>query len=937
MDNKITIGTWNLCLGLPNKKDYVSNLLDSYNLNVCCLQECEVPNLLCENTLTTMNYCIELEQNDNKKRVGIYIKNTMNYKRRKDLEEKNNHLIVIDVKLEVNYRIINVYRSFSSNDGRSPTERLQKQLDLITNALNDKSMTPIIIGDFNLDFNKAYDPFYGHHLLYQSLQTSFEPLGLIQLINFETWSRFVNGVKRSSIIDHLYTTNPFDISNLTQISTDIGDHYLITFTLNGTVTPPKPILKRDWRSYNVETLLCNLSNNYDPSFKPNDVQTTWNYLENVLINVTDEIVPLTPFTNNLISKTKTSPLLRGLINKKKRLLKQKRINDSNEINIKLKTINKNTRKLLKNQKSNQVRRGIIPGNSKTLWDAVKKAKNLNINPIPDNLTRNNAPIEQSAIADSFAEFFANKVKDIVGECSVKDEVYNGSPKVMSVNSNFMTPENILSAAKLIKSKNCEGYDRIPVRVLLDSLPFTLPILSHLFNQIYEQKQIPEQWKVSKIIPIPKSGDPHKIENYRPISNLCSTTKIFEKMILMRLTQIESENNCSLTGKPQHGFKKNHSTCSLGLTVQSVLSHALDENNYALMASIDLSAAFDVVNVRLLLKRLKIIGLPNDVITLIRIWLEQRMFYVEVGNTVSPMFASDTGTVQGSILGPILYAIFVSPIFDLEKMSNYADDNYVIRWNKNITALIVDMKKSLEAITKWLKDSGLKVNESKTEICLFHRNDRRSIEISVNNVSLVSTPQIKVLGVIFDSKLTWAAQISNTIKKAKMALNAIKIIKKYFTLSEIKTLLTSNFFSILYYNSDIWHLPTLSPKLKQLLLSASANALKLCLPMQDPMTSFATIHTLAGRATPQQYCSFKHSILLHTIYNTNSPPLDWITLNFNQCFNSRNPFFQISSVSTYKIGRNKVSERLKILNNKIKLDWLNLSKDSYKIKCKRMFL
>ena len=237
MDNKITIGTWNLCLGLPNKKDYVSNLLDSYNLNVCCLQECEVPNLLCENTLTTMNYCIELEQNDNKKRVGIYIKNTMNYKRRKDLEEKNNHLIVIDVKLEVNYRIINVYRSFSSNDGRSPTERLQKQLDLITNALNDKSITPIIIGDFNLDFNKAYDPFYGHHLLYQSLQTSFEPLGLIQLINFETWSRFVNGVKRSSIIDHLYTTNPFDISNLTQISTDIGDHYLITFTINGTVTP----------------------------------------------------------------------------------------------------------------------------------------------------------------------------------------------------------------------------------------------------------------------------------------------------------------------------------------------------------------------------------------------------------------------------------------------------------------------------------------------------------------------------------------------------------------------------------------------------------------------------------------------------------------------------------------------------------------------------
>ena len=224
---------------------------------------------------------------------------------------------MIDVKLEVDYRIRNVYRSFSSNDNRSPIERLQKQLDLVTIALNDKSMTPIIIGDFNLDFNKVYDPFYGHHLLYQSLHTSFEPLGLIQLINFETWIRFVNGIKRSSVIDHLNTTNPFNISNLTQITSDVGDHYLITFTLNGTVIPPKSILKHDWRSYQVESLLNNLSNKHDLSFKPQDVQTTWNYLENGLIKVTDQIAPLTPFTNNQISKPKTSPLLRGLINKKR--------------------------------------------------------------------------------------------------------------------------------------------------------------------------------------------------------------------------------------------------------------------------------------------------------------------------------------------------------------------------------------------------------------------------------------------------------------------------------------------------------------------------------------------------------------------------------------------------------------------------------------------
>ena len=126
--------------------------------------------------------------------------------------------------------------------------------------------------------------------------------------------------------------------------------------------------------------------------------------------------------------------------------------------------------------------------------------------------------------------------------------------------------------------------------------------------------------------------------------------------------------------------------------------------------------------------------------------------------------------------------------------------------------------SLEAITKWLKDSGLKVNETKTKICLFHRNVTRPVDVILNGITLKITPTIKVLGVIFDSQLKWTQQVTNSIKKAKSALNAIK--------TEIKTLLTANFFSILYYNSDIWHLPSLSLQLKQSLLSASANTLKL---------------------------------------------------------------------------------------------------------------
>ena len=108
-----------------------------------------------------------------------------------------------------------------------------------------------------------------------------------------------------------------------------------------------------------------------------------------------------------------------------------------------------------------------------------------------------------------------------------------------------------------------------------------------------------------------------------------------------------------------------------------------------------------------------------------------MFYVDINGNCSYIKTSDTGTIQGSRLGPILYAIYVSPLFDIEKMTNYADDNLIVRWNKCLVELITDMEKSLEAITKWLKKSGLKVNESKTEICLFHRLQQNSVALIVN--------------------------------------------------------------------------------------------------------------------------------------------------------------------------------------------------------------
>ena len=239
---------------------------------------------------------------------------------------------------------------------------------------------------------------------------------------------------------------------------------------------------------------------------------------------------------------------------------------------------------------------------------------------------------------------------------------------------------------------------------------------------------------------------------------------------------------------------------------------------------------------------------------------------------------------------------------------------------------------------WTKNLNSKlVNESKTELCLFYKKDHHPIQLRVGNEILTTKNTINVLGVIFDAKLQWAPHISHAISRANTALCAIKLIKKYFSKLELLGLLTSNFYSILFYNSEIWHIPSLKGNLKRMILRESSKGIRSCLTHSDPGISFINLHKNNNRAVPDQYMKYKHSLLLYSLYNDKEFSLDWVSLNMQHQFMNRSSLFSISQTNRLKVGNNILTNRLSLINGMIPLSWLNLSRDSFKIKCKEKFL
>jgi len=456
----------------------------------------------------------------------------------------------------------------------------------------------------------------------------------------------------------------------------------------------------------------------------------------------------------------------------------------------------------------KIRKIIKPGDQQTFWRAVNLAINRGDNAQINELNYNGSiAVTNSDKAQMFANYFREKVEKLKQKTELQN-CYNGTLKPKTPNKNFFTHELVYKILRETKKSQCAGFDRVPMVYYRDGAEVLSKPITELFNKIYNSNVIPEQWKIGKITPIPKKGRSKDISNYRPITSLCSLAKIFERCILTRIVGLND-----VTGTNQHGFKANHSTNTALLQLQQSITESIDAGKYHGLVSLDLSAAFDMVNHNLLIERMSIAGIPDDVIMLIKNWLTNRTAYIEIGGESSMFFEVPDGTVQGSVLGPILFTIFISPMFEIINATSFADDSYIGDNDYNLEVLVQKLQNQTTVLTNWFKASGLVVNEDKTEFCLFHKTQKPKSQFTLNGTVIKSKNTMKALGITLDSNLNWEVQISNIYKSTSKVNMGFRLMKKYFNEDELLKLATSFYYSKMYYAASVWLIPTLTTKLQ----------------------------------------------------------------------------------------------------------------------------
>ena len=373
--------------------------------------------------------------------------------------------------------------------------------------------------------------------------------------------------------------------------------------------------------------------------------------------------------------------------------------------------------------------------------------------------------DKFAIAKHFNNFFTNIGPNLakgIPKVDIDPLSYMGEALKETL---FLSPETETEINKIIKALKdfATGHDDISAQFLkLSVVDFIVNPLMHICNMSLTEGVFPDSLKGANVIPLYTSDDPMYFNHYWPVSLLCMLSKVFEKIMYDRLLNFVNKHD--LLYAHQYGFRKNRSIDMALLSLVDNLTHALENGEYVVGVYLDLSKAFDTVDHMILLQKLYQCGVRGCTHDWFTSYLSNRSQFVTYNGVKSDLKNIQCGVPQGSILGPLLFLLYINDLTFACKRTFpvlFADDSNLFISDKNPNHVQHMINDELKDIVIWLRANKLSLNINKPHYMLFSNKNiaQPNITIEIDKQPITCVTKTKFLGVIIDNKLSWKEHIS----------------------------------------------------------------------------------------------------------------------------------------------------------------------------------
>ena len=740
--------------------------------------------------------------------VAIYLHNKLKFRKRPNLHIEGAEDIFIEIITENDKNIIIgvVYRP-----PNHPIDTFLNDLDVSLHNISQENKYVYLMGDFNIDLLSSINQHTSSHFLNILSSFSFYPH-----INKHTRITPTS----STLIDNIFS-NVIDQHSLNGILYyDISDHLPI-FTIvkhPGHTHKPSTNLKhnkiRKETKQNIESLKLDLTQEqWLDIFQTNDVNQSYENFINKLLFYYDKNIPLV--RQKSYKKIKNPWITKGIINSiiTRNKLYKKSLREPSQTNHDkykkyrnvLTSIIRLSRKIYYSQKIE-----LKKDNNTSLWQIVKDLLGTKAKNTPKTFKDGDIEIsDPEKIANKFNSYFVNIGPNLASKINAPRESFKKYLNEPFHKTLFLRPtdhQEILNIVKSLKPSASTGYDGISVNLLKKIINCIIDPLIHISNLSITSGTCPDSLKIAKVIPIFKKDDSSLISNYRPISILPAISKILEKILYTRLYEFVNNNN--LIHSNQYGFRKLHSTDFAIVQLCDEIVHALSRKEHCVGVFKDLSKAFDTIDHLILKYKLNNYGVRGTALEWFQSYLTNRKQYVSFQSNDSQKMTIKCGVPQGSILGPLLFLLYINDIVQSSTKVSFilfADDTNILYSHKDLNVLTSTLNTELTKIQSWFQCNKLSLNIDKTNFMYFKNSNspQVNLDVQINHISLTRKHSTKFLGVTINANMSWNEHLNNISNSISKNIGILYKLKDLVSTKSLFTLYNALILPFLNYCNIVW--------------------------------------------------------------------------------------------------------------------------------------